>query len=481
MARGRAGRFVVLTFLVCLAILPSTNAVVPIPGCVENFYQYFPPEASSAGGLWGFGNDDIFVSSFPTGGTGNTLIYHWDGVTLTNSFTVAKSTFASRQLFGIDNTHVWIVGGGGTSGGGYFYNGASWTLSNLALGVGVTFQDIHGTSNSNIWAVASGGGAANDARVRFWNGASWSKVTVVESVDLERVHVFSPASVVITGLTAGYVAEYDGVSWTDISVPESTRVSGIWGTSANDFWVAVGANTGFYHRVNGVWSSKYLLTTAFRIDGEGPSIFTVSGPKIAQYKSGIDAWEVVADHTGDSANGAPIGYDRVWLSSNRVHASARGTNGGTFTNGFEAWNCYPLSDAGPDQTNVDEGDIVQLNGCESLDPDATPIVYTWTQTSGPSVILSNPSTCNPSFTMPELVDGDQLVTFSLDVSDTDLNSVTDDAVTVGRFCSSSSNVESTQDSILSFIPPVFFTMLALGTFEVVAIKAKGGSGKRRRR
>ena len=59
----------------------------------------------------------------------------------------------------------------------------------------------------------------------------------------------------------------------------------------------------------------------------------------------------------------------------------------------------PVANAGPDQ-NVSTGATVSLNGSGSSDPDGgpSPLSYSWSQLSGPSVTLNNPNTATPTFT-----------------------------------------------------------------------------------
>jgi K319-like protein/uncharacterized protein DUF922 len=79
-------------------------------------------------------------------------------------------------------------------------------------------------------------------------------------------------------------------------------------------------------------------------------------------------------------------------------------------------NHPPVANAGSDQTDVKPGDTVTLNGAGSSDADNEPLTYSWTQTAGPSVTLSDASSSNPTFTAPQ-VDTETTLTFELTVSD----------------------------------------------------------------
>ncbi|MBN1343362.1 MAG: carbohydrate binding domain-containing protein, partial [Phycisphaerae bacterium] len=94
---------------------------------------------------------------------------------------------------------------------------------------------------------------------------------------------------------------------------------------------------------------------------------------------------------------------------------------------INADNDAPTANAGPDQT-VDEGDVVMLSG-SAQDPEGQALNYTWVQTSGPKVQLSDPNAPNPTFTAPEGLSNSE-VTFELRVSDGHNTSVDTVAVTI---------------------------------------------------
>jgi len=86
-----------------------------------------------------------------------------------------------------------------------------------------------------------------------------------------------------------------------------------------------------------------------------------------------------------------------------------GGGGGTPT------NVAPIANAGPAQ-DVTSGATVTLNGAASSDSDGTIAGYTWTQTEGTSVTLTNGGSSQPTFTAPT-VGAATTLSFSLQVRD----------------------------------------------------------------
>ncbi|GAA6172980.1 hypothetical protein NBRC116592_26500 [Colwellia sp. KU-HH00111] len=89
-------------------------------------------------------------------------------------------------------------------------------------------------------------------------------------------------------------------------------------------------------------------------------------------------------------------------------------------------NVAPTANAGTDQS-VNGEIVVTLSG-SGTDPDGTIASYSWAQSSGASVTLSNASTSTATFTAPSLVE-EATLTFELTVTDDD-GAVGNDSVTV---------------------------------------------------
>jgi lysophospholipase L1-like esterase len=79
----------------------------------------------------------------------------------------------------------------------------------------------------------------------------------------------------------------------------------------------------------------------------------------------------------------------------------------------------PTANAGADQTNVKETTGVTLDGSGSSDADGTIVSYSWTQTVGPGVTLSDDNVAQPTFTAPEVAVAGDTLTFELTVTDDD--------------------------------------------------------------
>ena len=90
-------------------------------------------------------------------------------------------------------------------------------------------------------------------------------------------------------------------------------------------------------------------------------------------------------------------------------------------------NDAPSAHAGYDQTGL-PGTTMTLEG-SAADPENQSLAYTWTQISGPTVILDDPHASQPSFAIPKTAGGEQIA-FQLTVDDGISTSIDTVAITV---------------------------------------------------
>jgi hypothetical protein len=118
-------------------------------------------------------------------------------------------------------------------------------------------------------------------------------------------------------------------------------------------------------------------------------------------------------------------------------------------------NSPPVANAGPNQDNIAAGTIT-LDGSASYDPDGDPITFSWTQTSGPSVQLSAPTSAKTTFTAA----AGQTYQFKLTVTDslglsssafTRVSTGTPQSALIVRFDATPNQISAGQSSTLTWI------------------------------
>ena len=81
----------------------------------------------------------------------------------------------------------------------------------------------------------------------------------------------------------------------------------------------------------------------------------------------------------------------------------------------EVNTAFPRASAGNDQA-VSSGRVVTLDGSATTDPKGTAMTYSWTQTSGTTVVLSSKTAIKPTFTAPTTTTQNIVLVFSLEVT-----------------------------------------------------------------
>ena len=194
------------------------------------------------------------------------------------------------------------------------------------------------------------------------------------------------------------------------------------GTGGNiDISSDITANTGYV----------YIVEITGATDGSAIKLYITEGTSLSALDS-VSPISAVITSTADNLAGAdPPSYLSTSTStSTTVQGNGVGLLGtagdfqGTaseifFFSNQTIPNRLPIADAGSVQS-VSSGSTVTLDGSGSSDADGQNLSYTWSQTGGTSVMLSDATAAMPTFTAPAVSGGasTEVLTFRLVVNDT---------------------------------------------------------------
>jgi hypothetical protein len=154
------------------------------------------------------------------------------------------------------------------------------------------------------------------------------------------------------------------------------------------------------------WTAELMIPDALLGGWNHPAGLMLSEQSVTS-PGDLHAWPPSAN-TNSPATWAPACFGTLPAQSNRP----------------------PVALVGPNQfINLAQSRTVLLNGSASYDPDGDALSYQWTQTSGPSVTLSNAASAVCSF-VASPVSAQSALTFQLTVSDGSLSSRTNTVVTL---------------------------------------------------
>jgi hypothetical protein len=171
--------------------------------------------------VWGSGPDDVFI----VGGGDDAEIVHFDGSDWSPMEVPEVGLLV--WVFGFGPDDVWAVGVGGAV---VHYDGAAWTQ--VDAGTTTDLWGVWGTSSSDLWIVG-GSVSAGDPVILHHDGATFTPHALDPAENPQSVHalfkIFGVGSKLFAVGQRGLIVEYDGATWTRVSV----------GAEADDDFIAV--------------------------------------------------------------------------------------------------------------------------------------------------------------------------------------------------------------------------------------------------
>jgi hypothetical protein len=303
--------------------------------------------AISASDVWAVGEDD-----------GNMLAENWNGQQWSSVALPAVpgvNADTNLRLTGVSGdsaSDVIAVGnelGGGLSGPIAFkWSGSAWQQLTTPSGAWwSSMAEVKAFSPTDTWAIGETSTSAGyTASATHWNGTSWTQTQVTTPfsanlvLSMNAISGSSPTDIWAAGTAASQgwrdrvvqsvMLHYNGTSWTQFTVPDSSGITAVAAISPTDAW-AVAADGNILQWNGATWS---VATTMFNSPAvASPAIAAVSATNIwiagvvasgefavAHYNG--TSWSSQAEPTGFTATGgSALSSGQAWFSGSVLESN----------------------------------------------------------------------------------------------------------------------------------------------------------------
>lgn len=200
--------------------------------------------------MTGFGPDDIWA----LGGQGTILRY--DGTTWTTTVNGTISNWAAA-LWGTSSSNMWAMGYSPTS---HHWDGAHW--QDVPYVPGMYMFATWGSAANDIWAVGqtlNQGSTPDTSTIGHYDGSAWARYPVPADLN-QPMQVFNAvwgaaADDVWAVGNAGLVAHWNGATWSKVDIGTTADLQAVSGSWAGSVWVAGRQGTIRHRDAAGTWSA----------------------------------------------------------------------------------------------------------------------------------------------------------------------------------------------------------------------------------
>jgi LmbE family N-acetylglucosaminyl deacetylase len=265
-------------------------------------------------------------------------------------------------------------------------------------------------------------------------GLAQDAVLSFEVVVNDGVNNSAPATVNVT-VVAPHQASENVAPYATVSASAQNTADGQFASSAVDGvidgypgnylreWAAPNQGTGAWIELQ--WTTPVVIDRAVLFDRPNGDD-QITGATLT-FSDGSSVSVGALDNAGGATS---VSFSARAVTSMRLTVtSVKGTtlNVGlaelqVFTVGAAPVNQAPIARAGTAQT-VAQGDLVQIDGLASSDPEGAQLTYRWHQVGGQSVALSSTSEAAPLFVAPSGLTQNAVLSFELVVNDGQVDSL----------------------------------------------------------
>jgi len=419
------------------AIGPTGNIFV---GCLDNKLYAISPSGSL---VWSFATQGEIHSSPAVGSDGTIYVGSNDGnLYAINTDGTQKWVFSTPSGFvssspaissggviyvGSEDARLYAVNSDGSSASGNwpFIADSSITSSPAVAADGTIYI---GTTGGILYAITSTGTLSWE----FSDSGSIGGIYSSPAIDGDGTVYFGSYNSTNSNV---YAVKSDGTLKWSHPIGTSTFSSPV---IRSDGSVLIGAGNGILYALSQtdgseVWTynrDDKEITSSALVSSDGIIYYGSSDEKVlALDSSGTLKWELMV--TGPVSTSVAMGFGgNIYVGTESGYLYAIKTASSRLATGL--WpsfhhdarhtgrnnsNTGPTANAGSDQTAKSEN-TVTLNGSGSSDPDYGIPLFSWTQTEGDTVSLSDATSATPSFTAPAVDDDTKkTLTFQLKVTD----------------------------------------------------------------
>lgn len=231
----------------------TVNISVPLPvesGVVRWVWDQQTLASSDAFyGVFGRSNSEVFAA----GSNGMIRRFNGSGWTAMTSGTTVRlnSVWANAST-----SDVFVAGFSNTM---LRYNGTAWspmTIPAAPNGLATTWYGVYGFSANNVFAVGTAG------QIRRWDGSTWNSMKSPTNNILTAVWGSDPNNVYAVGVN-GTILRWNGTTWATLKSGTNSALYSVWGNAAGTIIYASGRNGTLLRSTDGITWTRVSLPAGY--------------------------------------------------------------------------------------------------------------------------------------------------------------------------------------------------------------------------